>query len=206
MPKTASKTVLPQKESPEGRGVGWSSRPDDQASRGLRHSPITPRVPKTRTPNLLYAKRDASTCGGQYQLTEAGYELIEFLSSRATENLVIAKELGMSGETFRVILKKDQRAADCLALGRAQLSTDIGHSLYRQAVGGENQKPNVIAGIFLAKARCGWSDRGDRPMEGVKTLNQVNITMGSPLTSEEWSKVVDGTRKLIAPKDEGSDG
>jgi len=159
---------------------------------------------KPHCPNLIYAKR--VNPAGYYELTEAGYELIFEMSRRAAENHTIASALGCSRETFRTILKRDERAQEQLSLGRARMSSDLGNVLFQEAMGERSGTPNILASIYLTKARCGWTDRGDRPLDGVTTLNQVNIQLGPKLTDDEWKNFVEGSMKLVGgPSDDKAD-
>ncbi len=85
----------------------------------------------------------------------------------------IAKALGISSETFRVLRLRDPPTREALDRGRAALGDELQDILLSHA-----RKGITIAAIFLAKARCGW--REGEAMAGGNVTNNTQINIPSP--------------------------
>jgi hypothetical protein len=81
----------------------------------------------------------------------------------------IARALRMSGETLRLIRKRDPRVQEALDRGRATLEVELTHLLLEQARNG-----HVVAMIYLTKSRCGWAE-GQPPAD-----TRPNVTINLP--------------------------
>jgi hypothetical protein len=91
----------------------------------------------------------------------------------------IARGLNTSTDTLRRWLDDDPALAEALARGRATEEFALHNVLYRAAM-----KGNVIAAIYLTKARFGWRE-GDQSEQA----NRVSITFALPgaLTPEQFT-------------------
>jgi hypothetical protein len=98
-----------------------------------------------------------------------GRALIESLAAEGHSNTSIAKTLKMSSETLRQIRKRDPSVQECLDRGRASLEVELTHLLLQAA-----REGNVVAMIYLTKARCGWVE-GQPPAD-----TRPNITINLP--------------------------
>ncbi|MCT8988863.1 hypothetical protein NYR54_00940 [Chelativorans sp. SCAU2101] len=86
-------------------------------------------------------------------ITPAGLALVEELAGEGQDFRSIAKRLGINHQTFNVLRKKDEALAEAVERGQAVLADEVTHLLLKAA-----RKGNVVAAIFLAKARLGWTD------------------------------------------------
>lgn len=124
----------------------------------------------------------------------AGLEIIERLAREGVDNLTIARQLRMSSATLVAIRRRQPEVQEALDRGRAALSDELTHILMQHARDG-----NVVAAIYLTKARCGWRE-GDAPEQRANILIQLPDSQ-SP---EAYLRMID-MRALPAPKptDEG---
>ena len=130
---------------------------------------------------------DVPTNGGVlHVLKPAGYGLIERMSAAGRNLGSMAAALGVSGETFRAMRRRDAEAQEALDRGRAAL-TDI---LLEHARTG-----NIVAAIYLTKARLGW--REGEGMEGARTVNntQINSQIPERMSDDEFRPIIDGTHR-----------
>lgn len=91
--------------------------------------------------------------GNRWTPTEEQRRQVKMLAAMGTPQDDIALVIGVSKPTLRRACK------DELALGGVEANAKVAQSLFRQAT--DAKRPNVVAGIFWAKARMGWSDRPD---------------------------------------------
>ena len=126
-------------------------------------------------------------------VTDAGLVVIENACAEGQDLRSVSKLLGMDGSRLRHIRDRDQRVEDAIANGYAALRDELTHLLLTQARNG-----NTTAAIFLAKARLGWSDRGDTPIDGPRVVNntQVVINLPSPKSRREYMRTIAGTVAL----------
>lgn len=117
-----------------------------------------------------------------------GLELIEKMARSGVENITIAAALGMSVTSFRQLLQRQPEVEQAHARGRAALSDELASLLLRHA-----RKGNVIAAIFLAKARCGWRE-GDAP----ETRPNIVINLPDAASPEQYLKLVGSTAAAAA--------
>lgn len=108
------------------------------------------------------------------------------LSAQGCSERTIAKALGMSYGAWRRALDADPRTQAALAEGRAVEHDALVGSLFKAAT----EKGNVIAAIFLLKARHGYRDTAD-----VTPVNQVAVVfqMPAPLTPDQYQRVLAAT-------------
>ncbi|MBU2580810.1 MAG: hypothetical protein KJ622_03705 [Alphaproteobacteria bacterium] len=162
----------------------------DQANQALvpAQPETQPEVVKRRrvNPNKRYVEIVAPPNGGEMLvLKPAGIELVKYMAREGLALETMANKLGMSPWTFAALRKRQPEIDDVIGEGRALLSDELQCLLMERARGGD-----LTAMIFLAKSRAGWSDRGDKPIEGTnapKVVNntQVNITLAEPLTEDQ---------------------
>lgn len=146
-------------------------------------------VPRpVRGPRSRYITIDSVPTGGvQYGLKPAGYGLIERMSAGGRNLASISAALGISGEAFRGLRRRDSEAQEALDRGRAALGDELTDILLEHARGGV-----TVAAIFLAKARCGW--REGEAMPGATVNNtQINIQIPERMSDDEFRSIIDGT-------------
>lgn len=143
------------------------------------------------TGNSRYVSR-SSDFGAPHVLKPAGYALIERMSKDGRDIVSIAKALGLHRDVFRNLRKRDPAAQEALDRGRAQLGDELTDLFLTAARSG-----NMIAGIYLSKARLGWRDQGPDPAAG-QTNVQVNINMPPQMSDEQFAALLDApVTKLI---------
>jgi hypothetical protein len=120
--------------------------------------------------------------GPPIKITEAGLAMIEADASRGLSNTTIASRLGVDRNTLTAIIGRQPEVGEALARGRASLSDELTDILLGQARDG-----NVVAAIFLAKARCGWTETGPREAAQVN----VQIVLPGPMTEAAYRQVID---------------
>jgi hypothetical protein len=86
-------------------------------------------------------------------LTDAGRAVVRLMAALGNDVNTIAHRLGIGRATYQDILKRDDEAAEAQAVGKAALSDELAHLLLKGARAG-----NVVAAIYLSKARCGWRE------------------------------------------------
>ena len=125
--------------------------------------------------------------GTQYELKPAGYKLVERMSREGSHLATIAGALGMSGETFRQMRKRDVAVQAAIESGRAGMGDEITNLLMKAA-----RKGNITAMIWLDKTRQGLTET--RPMEGAKTVvnQQFNISLPAPRDRDDYLRIVTG--------------
>lgn len=120
---------------------------------------------------------------------------IETLAAKGAAIIGIASALHVSRETLNRWMDEDEGLRAALDRGRERERVSLHNALYRAAM-----KGNVVASIFLLKARHGYRE-GD-----VEQANRVSITFALPgaMSMEEFRKgeVIDGSdsyQSLPAP-------
>lgn len=158
--------------------------------------PILPTDERTvqrtvRGPNSRYVLTVEDQPGGQrIDLKPAGYALIERMAAAGRDLTSIAKALGVSSETFRVMRKRDPGGREALDRGRAALGDELQDILLSHA-----RKGITIAAIFLAKARCGWREGEAMPGATVTNNTQINIQIPERMSDEEFRAIIGGVKK-----------
>jgi hypothetical protein len=135
--------------------------------------------------------------GIEKRIGRKGLEIIEEMARDGHPDVSIAKALRMHRETFRMCRRRQGEVDEALARGRAALESELAHLLLQHA-----RKGNVVAAIFLAKARCGWRE-GEAPAD---TRPNITINLPDSQTPEDYLKMVnarwetvDDTPRLEAP-------
>ena len=137
----------------------------------------------TKKRPLPLVTRDNRAPGKPYRLTQQGREELTKLARAGLERPTIAAALGVSDTTLGEILKRDPAAEEAHTRGRAGLSDELTHILLAQARAGQ-----VVAAIFLAKARCGWRE-GDPP----ESRPNVTINLPAAADPESYRRMIDVT-------------
>lgn len=101
-------------------------------------------------------------------VTPAGLAVIEEMAALGNDQRTIAKRLGMDRKTMTDMRRRIPEVDDAFERGLAALGDELTHLLLVQA-----RKGNVVAAIYLTKARLGWRE-GDAPDA------RPNITINLP--------------------------
>jgi hypothetical protein len=115
-----------------------------------------------------------------YVVSHRGLETVEKMARGGMETATIAAALGMSTSAFRQVMHRQVEVEQAMARGRAGLSDELMNLLLKSA-----RKGNVVAAIFLAKARCGWRE-GDPP----ETRPNITIVLPDAATPEQYMKTI----------------
>lgn len=143
------------------------------------------RLVSPKRPNARYVETINNEHGGvRYDLRPAGYDLVATLSAGGMSEAGIATKLGMSRHTMTDIKKRDPNLVAALQQGQGELETELTHILLKGA-----REGNVVAAIFLSKARLGWRDQGPTDPNATNTPT-VNIQINAPLSPADFLKVV----------------
>lgn len=118
-------------------------------------------------------------------ITAAGLAVIEAMAAEGNDNRTIAKRLGINKSTLEDIRDRDPAVAEAWERGHAALADELTHILLSHA-----RKGNVVAAIYLTKARLGW--REGTPAEGHKQAVQVNIQIPPPMSEAEFRAITEG--------------
>jgi predicted DNA-binding protein (UPF0251 family) len=125
------------------------------------------------------------------ELTEAGYELLAALGEEGITVKSTAAVLGIAPVTFRDLLRRDQRAADAFAEGRAHLERGLVLELVRRA---KDPAQGPVPLLFALKALAGVNEQG--PAEAKASGVTVNITLPGPArTDDEFVTIIDAEAK-----------
>ncbi|MES9957101.1 MAG: hypothetical protein ABW086_08630 [Sedimenticola sp.] len=111
------------------------------------------------------------------------YEKITEMAARGLREVDIARSLGMSFSTWKRIKDEDERAMDALEEGRGVEHEKLVGALFEAAM-----KGNVIAGIFLLKARYGY--REGFTVEHNSNV-KISVELPAALTADQYEKVIE---------------
>ena len=125
---------------------------------------------------------------GTFEVQPVGLELIEEMAKEGMDNTTIHSALGIAKDTFRLMRQRQPDVLDALDRGRAALADELTHILLTKARSG-----NIIAAIFLAKARCGWRE-GEPPPD---TRPNVIINLPESHSPEEYLKMINPKPKEL---------
>lgn len=142
---------------------------------------------KRRLPLIL---RDGDRVTGTVTITPRGLALLERLGREGQDQRSLAKALGISAKTLLEARKRHPEVEEALQRGHAGLADELTHLLLNQA-----RKGNVIAAIYLTKARCGWRE-GDVP----EARAHIVITLPDARSPEQYLKIIGaGTAQPAIP-------
>lgn len=113
------------------------------------------------------------------QLPANAAAIIEEAAAQGASIIGIASKLRMSRETLNKRMDEDEGLREALARGREKERYCLHNALYKAAM-----KGNVVASIFLLKARHGYRE-GDQ-----EQANRVSITFALPgaMSMEDFRK------------------
>lgn len=138
-------------------------------------------------PDAIARRTSGGTPGGPFFVVGTrGLAMVEELAARGVSETTIAKALSMGKDAFRGAKRRDPAVQEALDRGRAIEHDRLVGKLFDTAMEG-----NVVAGIFLLKARHGY--REGEPVEGGSNNVQVNINLPAALSPEEYRRAVDVT-------------
>ncbi len=140
-----------------------------------------------KTAGALVARRARPDGHGKRaEVTPAGLQVIEAMAAEGQDQRTIAKRLGVDRKTLTDMRDRDPAVAEAWERGHGELASELTHILLQHARDG-----NIVAAIYLTKARLGW--REGTPAEGAGTANvQVNIQIPPPMSDVEFQKIIDG--------------
>lgn len=126
-----------------------------------------------------------------------GYRIIEELASRGCSEVTIARALGMSQDTWRREKSEDPKAVEALERGRAVEHDSLVGKLYESAM-----KGNVVAALFLLKARHGY-----REGHTIEHQQNVRVTLELPaaLDPNTYARVINPRPEALPPGDGADD-
>jgi hypothetical protein len=124
--------------------------------------------------------RDGDRALGTVRVTPRGLALLERLGREGQDQRSLAKALGISAKTLLEARKRQPEVEEALDRGHAGLSDELTHLLLTLA-----RKGNVVAAIFLAKARCGWRE-GDAP----EARANIVIQLPDANSPEQYLKII----------------
>ena len=120
------------------------------------------------------------------EVTPAGLAVIEAMATEGNDQRTIARALGIDKKTLTDLRDRDPAVAEAWERGHAALADELTHILLTHARNG-----NLVAAIFLTKARLGWRDQG--PADGGPSQAvQVNINLPEPKSREEYMRAIIG--------------
>lgn len=124
-------------------------------------------------------------------LTDEGYKAMAAMAAEGQDQHSMAAALGMNRSTLQALIKRDQRAEDAMNVGKALLADELTHHLLNAA-----RKGNIVAMIYLTKARLGWR-------EGDTSEARPNIIINLPdaQTPEAYMRMVSQQPPLLEHKD-----
>jgi hypothetical protein len=132
--------------------------------------------------------------GNKRVYSARAYGIAERLAAKGYSDAFIARSFGEHPSSFRQRKREDEELVAALERGRAVLEAEVADLLLQAARGG-----NIIAMIFLAKARCGWRE-GDVPETA---HGGIVINLPAPVDAETWLSIVSrahtGSGSLAVP-------
>lgn len=113
-------------------------------------------------------------------ITPAGLAVIEAMAAEGQDQRTIAKRLGIDRKTMDVIRKARPEVDDAFERGLAALGDELTHHLLNAARNG-----NIVAMIYLTKARLGWRE-GDTP----EARPNITINLPDSQTPEAYLRAI----------------
>lgn len=153
------------------------TQPTDPATKTALQLALSARGP------LAIREGDGQT--SPFTITPAGLRVIQAMAAEGQDQATIAGQLGMHRKTLMDIVKRCPEVEEAVNAGKAALADELTHHLLAAA-----RKGNVVAAIYLTKARLGW-------VEGVAPETRPNIIINLPdaATPEAYLKAI----KVIEP-------
>jgi hypothetical protein len=138
--------------------------------------------------NTALITRDGEHRTAQITVAAAGLDVIERMAAEGQDFRTIAKTLGCSGKSLQECRKRQLEVADAFERGQAALADELTHYLLRAA-----RKGNIVAAIYLTKARLGWR-------EGDTQESRPNIIINLPdsQTPEAYLRAIRVTEEVPA--------
>lgn len=164
---------------------------EPQNSSGTRPAPkaalpartVRPRA-FVRQPNRRYVDVVTNPHGsGTYVVNEQGLELIYRLANDGQPLTTIAEMLGMGGDTFADLRKRQPEAEDAVRRGRSRVVGDMTRVLITKAMRGED-----VPLLFALKTLGGF--REGVPVEGATPQVAVNIQLVTPAAPGDVVKII----------------
>jgi hypothetical protein len=131
------------------------------------------------TPKQLI-KRSGSHKTATATVTPEGLKVLTAMAAEGQDQRTMAKRFGLSQKTLQSIAKRDPEVEEALAVGKAALADELTHLLLANA-----RKGNVIAAIYLTKARLGWRE-GDTP----DARPNIVINLPDAATPEAYMRLI----------------
>ena len=132
---------------------------------------------------------------GRVVVTKAGLEQVRKDAAQGLSNATIAARLGIDRHTLLDVRRRQCEVEEALQRGRGKLEDSLTESLLSAALSG-----NVVAAIWLTKARLGWHETG--PRDGGARVN-VQINLPAAMTEKDYRRVID---VAATPVEEGTHG
>jgi hypothetical protein len=141
------------------------------------------------TPKKLI-KRAGDHATAKVTITPEGLKVLAAMAAGGQDPRSMAKKLGLgSHATLLAIAKRDSEVAETLDVGKAQLADELTHLLLANA-----RKGNVVAQIYLTKARLGWRE-GDTP----DARPNIIINLPDAATPEAYMRLVAEQQREALP-------
>ena len=113
-------------------------------------------------------------------ITPAGLALVEELAAEGQDLRTIAKRLGINHQTLNALRKNVADVEQAIERGQAALGDELTHHLLNAARNG-----NIVAMIYLTKARLGWRE-GDTP----EARPNITINLPDSQTPEAYMRTI----------------
>jgi hypothetical protein len=125
--------------------------------------------------------------GGVVSVTARGLEVIEAMAAEGHDQRTICRAIGTSFVTFKKLRDSTAAVGEALERGHARLADELTHILL-----GHARRGNVVAAIFLAKARLGWRE-GDPP----PTQPSVVINLPDATTPDQYMRMISARAEVV---------
>ena len=126
----------------------------------------------------------------EHVLVKADYQRATRMASRGSSLGTIGRVLGMDPKTLRRVRERDETLRDAIELGRDEMETTLVSTLFEAAT--RTKAAYLPGAMFLLKAMRGYRDVGRQP-DGPANAVQINISVPSALTEDEYSRLVQVT-------------
>lgn len=141
------------------------------------------------TPKKLI-KRAGNHATATVTVTPKGLKVLTAMVAAGNDQRTIAKKLGLgSHKTLLTIAKRDAEVEEAIQVGKALLADELTHLLLQSA-----RNKNVIAQIYLTKARLGWRE-GDTP----DAKPSIVINLPDAATPEAYLRLVSEQQRAMLP-------